>query len=133
MILLTAVFFGKRSGAIAGGVGSALADLLSGYAHWVPFTLIIKGVMGYLIGAIAKRKGESEKFFSLPNLLGAVIGEIWMVFGYFIGGGILKSSFLVSLASIPENIVQAVGGLVIFLVVGAACYKAKINRIASSH
>ena len=48
MILLISVFFGWRYGMVAGGVGAALADLLSGYAHWAPFTLIIKGVMGLL-------------------------------------------------------------------------------------
>ena len=33
---------------IAGGIGSALADILTGYSHWAIFTLIIKGLEGYI-------------------------------------------------------------------------------------
>ena len=56
-------------------------------------------------------------------MAGGVIGIIWMVFGYFIGGGILKSSFAVAATSIPENLVQGAAGMAIFLVVGTAFYK----------
>lgn len=131
MILLVGVFFGARYGMVAGGIGSALADLLSGYAHWVPFTLVIKGLMGWLIGKIAGGAANREKFFTGRNLLASVVGIAWMVVGYFIGGGILKSSFLVALTSIPENIVQGTAGIIIFLVVGAAFHKANIYKIVS--
>lgn len=126
MILLVAVFFGARYGAVAGGVGAALADLLSGYAHWAPFTFIIKAVMGWLIGKIANFRGE--KFFTPRMVIASVVGIAWMVFGYYIGSGILQSSFAVALTSIPENLFQGGIGMVIFYVVGAAFYKAKIYR-----
>ena len=115
----------------AGGIGSALADVLSGYSHWAPFTLIIKGLMGWLIGKIASGAGSRAKFYTGRNLLAAFVGVAWMVFGYFIGGGILKSSFAVAATSIPENIVQGVAGAVIFFVVGAAFHKANIYKIVS--
>lgn len=129
MILLVGVFFGARYGMVAGGIGSALADVLSGYSHWAPFTLIIKGLMGWLIGKIAA--GKKDKFFTGKNVLASVVGIAWMVFGYFIGGGILKSSFAVAATSIPENIVQGVAGAIIFFVVGAAFHKANIYKIVS--
>ena len=131
MILLTAVFFGRKKGCIAGGIGSALADLLSGYAHWAPFTLIIKGIMGYLIGAISDFQGERSKFFTARTILASVIGIVWMIFGYFVGGAILKSSVIVAATSIPENLVQGIAGMIIFFIVGWAFYKAKIYKIAS--
>ena len=53
VILIVSVFFGWKYGMIAGGVGSGLADLLSGYPHWMIFTLIIKGIMGLLIGKVS--------------------------------------------------------------------------------
>jgi uncharacterized membrane protein len=40
MIFLAAIMFGKRKGAIAGGLGSAMADLLLAYTHWVLPTLM---------------------------------------------------------------------------------------------
>lgn len=130
MILLVGVFFGARYGMVAGGIGSALADVLSGYSHWAPFTLIIKGLMaGCWQDCI--RAGSRAKFYTGRNLLAAVVGIAWMVFGYFIGGGILKSSFAVAATSIPENIVQGVAGAVIFFVVGAAFHNANIYKIVS--
>lgn len=133
MILLIGIFFGARYGMIAGGVGSALADLLSGYAHWAPFTLIIKGLMGYLIGKISDfSKSSTPKFFTLRNLLGAVVGVIWMIIGYYFGGAILQKSLTVALTSIPENMVQGGSGLVIALIVGFAFFKAKIYKYISA-
>lgn len=131
MILLIGVFFGARYGMAAGGIGSALADLLSGYAHWMPFTLVIKGLMGWLVGKIAHGAGSREKFFSVRNMAASAVGIIWMVVGYFIGGGILKSSFAVAATSIPENLLQGAAGMVIFFVVGTAFHKADLYRIVS--
>jgi len=39
----------KRLGWLAGGLGSALADLLGGYAHWAPWTFLIKSAEGYIV------------------------------------------------------------------------------------
>ncbi|WMI81042.1 ECF transporter S component [Anaerotignum sp. MB30-C6] len=132
MILLISVFFGARYGMVAGGVGSALADILSGYAHWALFTFIIKGIMGYLIGKVASFSEKNEKFITYRNMLASVLGIIWMVFGYFIGGGILKSSFAVAAVSIPENIIQGFSGFAIFVVVGIAFHRAKIYKYVLS-
>ena len=131
MILLTSIFFGWRYGMIAGGVGSALADILSGYAHWAPFTLIIKGLMGLLIGKVAGSSNTKKGFFNGRNILGSVAGLVWMIIGYFFGGALLKGSFIVAATSIPENIVQAIGGFIIFAVVGFALYKGKITKYIS--
>lgn len=128
MILLIAVFFGTKRGMMAGGIGSALADLLGGYAHWSPFTLLIKGLMGFLIGKIADAP-QSGKFFTFRTALASFVGTVWMVLGYFIGGGILKSSFAVAAMSVPENTIQGIAGIIVFFVVGGAFYKAKVYKI----
>ncbi len=130
IILLISVFFGWRYGMVAGGVGSALADILSGYAHWAPFTLIIKGVMGYIVGKCSQTN-SGKAVISFRNVFASVAGVVWMVFGYFIGGGILKSSFTVALTSVPENMIQGVGGLVIFFVVGIALNRIPIDKYLS--
>ena len=46
--------------------------------------------MGWLIGKIASGAGSRAKFYTGRNLLAAVVGVAWMVFGYFIGGGIFE-------------------------------------------
>ena len=47
-ILLCSYLFPWDIGLLAGGVGSALSDLLTGYPQWVLPTLIIKGIMEVL-------------------------------------------------------------------------------------
>jgi hypothetical protein len=42
-------------GAAAGGIGSALADILGGYAMFAPVTLIAKGIEGGLAALAAKQ------------------------------------------------------------------------------
>lgn len=123
MIFLAAIIFGKRKGAIAGGIGSAMADLILGYTHWIIPTLIIKGIMGYFVGLIAN--GESESLINLRNIISLVFGALWMTFGYFIAGGLMKGSFLVAMASVPANLIQGFGGAIIFIPIGIALKKTK--------
>lgn len=57
-LFIGAIIFGKKTGAICGGIGMGLFDLLSGWTAWAPFTLIIVGIMGFAVGAITeKHKG----------------------------------------------------------------------------
>src|SRR6056297_190397 len=57
-IYIIAFTFGARSAAVAGALGSSLVDILLGYSIWAPFTLIIKGLEGYIVGKIAKQDRE---------------------------------------------------------------------------
>lgn len=108
VIFITSILFGPLAGMLAGGVGSALADLLSGYPHWALFTLIIKGLEGYLVGIIVNKSNTISR-----NIFSISIGIVVMVIGYFLAGAILKGSFIVSAASIPSNIVQGIVSMII--------------------
>ena len=55
VVLLGAYLLGPVYGAVAGGVGPALADLLSGYTAYVPGTLVIKGAFGAAASTILAR------------------------------------------------------------------------------
>ena len=70
-------------GGIAGGVGSALADILLGYAIYAPATLIIKGLEGFIIGVIANPRKNYQKF-NYRDIIAVIVGGLIMVFGYFI-------------------------------------------------
>ena len=103
VVLLSGCLLGPVYGAVAGGVGSALADLLSGYAVYVPGTLVIKAVMAALAGTRCRR---SRKL--LP--VGAVLAELVMIVGYWLYDGVLMGSLAGSAAGIPSNIIQGVFG-----------------------
>lgn len=61
MVFVSALLFGARIGGIAGGVGSALADILGGFGNWAPFTLIIKGTEGAVVGWLSRRGDTISK------------------------------------------------------------------------
>ncbi len=124
IIIFAAVFFGPFYGAIAGGIGSMLADILSGYAIWAFPTLIVKSVMALIIGFIAYQGTEPK--FNKRTYAGIIAGIIWMVFGYYILGGLIVDSFEIAFASIPFNIIQGIGGMIIFIPIGLAL-KGKIK------
>ncbi len=185
MVFLSVLVLGWRYGAFAAGVGSALADLLSGYIIWAPATLIIKTLMAVLMGLAIEKAMKSKKntmllflvvaaswvVFNLTamliskmavpmiivtsavpvllivitliirkrdkvllpmyHLLGITLAGLWMVFGYFVAGGVMYGSFAASVLSIPMNVIQfGVGFLIAELIwAGINNYHLKSGRI----
>lgn len=50
VIFLSVSILGWRKGSMAAALGSAMADLLSGFAIWMPWSFVIKGVMAIILG-----------------------------------------------------------------------------------
>lgn len=110
MVMVAALTFGPIVGAIAGGLGSSLADFLGGWYVWVPFTLIVKGVEGLLAGWILNMGGDDQS--SLRLVLAWMVGGLEMVAGYFLVQ-VYMYGFGAALVEAPFNFVQmAVGGIV---------------------
>lgn len=105
MVMLSGMLFGPIVGALAGGVGSALADVLTGYAGWAPFTLVIKGSEGLLVGLLARRGGRTWA------LLGCVAGGLLMVLGYFLVEYFLYGAG--AFVELPGNLLQALAGVAV--------------------
>ncbi len=53
MIFVSGLLFGPLIGGFAGGAGSAIADII-GFPAFAPYTLVIKGLEGFLAGSISK-------------------------------------------------------------------------------
>ena len=106
IVLLGAYLLGPVYGAVAGGVGSALADLLSGYPVYVPGTLVIKAVMAAVAGLLYRWNKRAI-------VLCGVAAEAIMVMGYCLYDGFLYKSLAVGATGIPSNLVQAAFGLVL--------------------
>ena len=110
---------------LAAGIGSALADLFSGYVIYVPATFFIKGTMAliaYVIFRVLKK--ATGRFFAC--LIGGVSAELWMVLGYFLFEGVLYG-FGPSLVNIPANAAQGVAGVVLGIVLIKALEKTKLT------
>ena len=105
MIFVAALTFNPLIGGVAGGLGSAIADIIGFPLFAIP-TLVIKGLEGLLASLITNKKNVYR------DILAVVVAGTEMVIGYFlvelylwgIGG---------ALAEVPANIAQiAIGGIV---------------------
>ncbi len=105
MIFVAALTFNPLIGGIAGGLGSAIADII-GFPVFALPTLVIKGLEGLLASLITNKKNVYR------DVLAVVAAGTEMVIGYFLvevylwglGG---------ALGEVPANIAQiAIGGLI---------------------
>lgn len=98
----------KRSfwwGAGAGGLGSALADIIGGFGMFAPITLVAKGAEGGLCALASFR----QKFSRWVLLL---LGGAAMVACYFIAETLMPNIGLQGAVSeIIPNLIQAGGGI----------------------
>lgn len=111
-VLMSAWVLGPVYGGAAAGLGSMLADVLSGYAHYAPGTLVIKGVMA-AAAALIFRALQSRRIPQLPaQAASGLAAETVMVAGYFGYSSLLLGKGLAAAASIPGNVIQGVFGLI---------------------
>jgi len=107
LVLTIAMLFGSKIGGLAGGLGSALADILLGYAHWAPFTFAIKGIEGLIAGSLAYKAQNT-----IVRVLSLILAGLEMVAGYFI-----TETFMYgvgpAVVELPGNCFQAGGGVLI--------------------
>lgn len=123
IVLLSGWLLPPAYGFLAAGLGSALADLFSGYVVYAVATFFIKGVMALIAYFCAKHiLGRKKELFE--RLLGGALAELFMILGYFLFEGVLYG-FSPSLLNIPANGVQGACGLVLGLLLYEAFKKIK--------
>jgi uncharacterized membrane protein len=122
-ICFIAFTFGPWSAFIAAGLGTALADLISGYAQWAPISFVVHGVEGLLIALIVRQKGN-EAVSIFRKLLAGLVCIATVSLGYFVLSALFISTASVAAAEIPGNIAQSGVGFVLGLGVSSAVKKA---------
>ena len=126
VVLLAGWVLAPGYGFLAAGLGSALADVLSGYVLYAPATFLIKG--GMALVAFYGYKVLRKKLGSLTSkILSGIAAEILMVLGYFVFEGFLYG-FVPSVVNIPANGAQGVAGVVIGIVLLNVLEKSKVIR-----
>jgi len=126
MIFLSVLMLGGRRGAVAGGLGAAIADVVSGYTIWAVPTMICKALMAAAMGAMIK-----HHVFGLKGrvlwIVSAVAGGLtqgigYVIFWYFLFG---KAA---AIAAVPGLTFQAVSGIVIAFAISEALQKTSLKR-----
>ena len=129
MIFLGVMLLGRRDGAIAAGLGSALGDILGGFAFWAPWTLIVKFLMGLTTGIImqvSRNSDISHKKQLFLDIAAMTAGGLVMTFGYFITETVMYGSAATAALGIPWNIGQFAAGIAVSLIIAAGLEKVRI-------
>lgn len=111
IVILSGVILGPVWGFFAGGIGSALSDLIGGYFVYVPITFVIKGLVALVAGHLYQKIGKTQKSRYVAVVLGGVADIILVAGGYFVCEYFIYGAG--AAANIPANIIQGIGGLVI--------------------
>ena len=124
IVLVAGWMLSPAYGFLAAGLGSALADILSGYVVYAPATFVIKGLMALI--AFYGFKLLHNKIGNLQSkIIAGIFAEIVMILGYFVFEGFIYG-FAPSLVNIPANGVQGIAGLIIAVVLIKFFEKTKI-------
>jgi len=116
VIYVAALTYGPFVGMVAGGLGSALADVAAGYGYYAPFTLVIKGVEGLIVGRLAGPTAPAR-------LRATAVGGVCMVLGYFLSQMLFfrvlqfattqAAALTAAFTEMPFNVVQVLVGIVV--------------------
>lgn len=107
-VVFCGLMLGGRWGGLAGGVGSAAADLIGGFFVFAPITFVAKGLEGFIAGTLGKK-----------NSLWLAVGGFTMVTVYFIAELFLpgmgwSAALSEVLFNVAQAVVGAVGGLAVY-------------------
>lgn len=125
VIFVAAAVLGPLGGAIAGGLGSCIADLAGGYAIYAPFTLLVKGLEGLLCGYLYRYAFVKMRPL-LRRVISMALGVIVMIAGYFfaeivlqaiLGGETFSAMLIMGARTVVPNLLQGATSLVVALIV----------------
>ena len=108
VVVLAGLLAGPICGGIVSGLGSALADLFTGYAIYAPGSFLVKGLAAVVIGLLfssAKRKRPPAA------VAAAVCGELIMTLGYFAYTSLALGFGMGAAVEIPGNLMQGAVGV----------------------
>lgn len=103
VIYLVALVFGGPAGAVVGGVGSGLSDIIGGYPVWAPITLFIKGVEGFIVGTLSNKT---------KPYMAVAAGAIFMMIGYATAAGLLYGIGAVPVEIAGDFVQVSIGGII---------------------
>ncbi len=119
---ISAWILGPVYGGAAAGIGSALADIISGYSVYAPATLVIKALMAAASAVVYVKLSSRFSGFG-SRIAAAVTAELIMAAGYALFESVLYGSAAAAIPGIPANIVQGILGAVISVVLFEAVLK----------
>lgn len=104
VIIFASVFIHPYAGVTVGMIGAGLADLVSGYSAFIPFTVIAKGVEALLAGYLYRAFKGNLKFIAL------YIGGLSMAMMYIPAYMLIEENVWAFVKTTPFDIAQGIIG-----------------------
>lgn len=104
-ITFSALAFGPWVGALAGGMGTGLADLYGGYPQFALISFLVHGFQGWVVGLLVQRRLTTGMM-----ILAVIAGSAIVVAGYFIGGIFLLGTAAALSEVLPNTLQSMIGG-----------------------
>ena len=103
-VVFCGLFLRGYAGMLAGGIGSAFADLISGFFVFMPITFVAKGVEALMVGVIMER---STANFWLLSFAGLSMVAIYFIAEVFLPGIGMSAA----ISELPFNLLQSSIGI----------------------
>lgn len=127
IIYISSIILPYPLGVFASGIGGGFADFLAGYHVYIIPTTIIK-MCNSLVTYAVLSKNKTQKLFNLRNIIAVILSGIVTVLGYFLVEQMLFEYG--GFAGLYANVVQAIGAVIIFIVLAIGLDKVNIlNKI----
>ncbi len=129
LIYLAACILPLPYAAAAGAIGGALADGLTGFAVWMPATVIIKSA------TVLFFSNKGEKILTLRNIMGIIPSLILCVVGYSLYEGVVMArgfsaaAISAAFAQTPAYCIQVAASTVLFIAVGLGLDKMHLKKM----
>ncbi len=132
-VLLSGFILGPLYGFCAAGIGSCLADIITGYGIYAPASFIIKGLMAiiaiYFYKLLMKAMPRHKR---TAMLLSCVVAELFMVAGYFLYTYLIfRQGLSAAVATVPGNLLQGAVAIIALVLIKETLGRIKYMNILS--
>lgn len=137
-IFTAAILFGGVKGGLAGGIGSAIFDIIGGFGPYTLWSFIIKGISGFLVGTIANSKvtksimgklteGKSTRVITtleiIKNIIATLVGATWTLLGYLVAWSVVLGGWEAALGNAPFSLLTSAAGIIVAIPLAIALKK----------
>lgn len=123
VICIAAILLNPIDAFIVGGIGAFLGDFFF-YPLPMFVSLVTHGLQAIVISLIVHKCNIGKE--SVRAIVGVSVGAVIMVVGYTLGKTFVYSTFEYAMMKLPFEILQAVVGAVVSIIV---CYQCKLKKI----
>jgi uncharacterized membrane protein len=121
VIYIAACLLNQPAAAISAALGGFLADALTGYIVWAPYTAVIKAALTLSFTS------SGVRILSARNVLASLAAFPVTTGGYYLAAWAITGDKLAPMAEVPFNAVQAGASMLIFIAVAAGMDKTDLK------